>query len=66
MSNRTANYAAFYVAEPFSESIQEQMLHQTFSITINSEHGRERTVLSRLLMPMPKPIMFVMGASGKR
>lgn len=66
MSNRTANYAAFYVKEPFNESNLGAKLHQTFFITTNFVHGKEQTVLFRLLTLMLKAIMFVMVASGKR
>lgn len=61
MSNRTANYAAFYVAEPFNES-QRPI---SFIIT-NLEHGKLLTEPSHLSMLMQKHIMFETIVNGKR
>ena len=61
MSNRTANYAAFDVAEPLNESQRPISL-----IITNLEHRKLLTETSHLWMLMQKHIMFETIVNGKR
>lgn len=66
MANRTANYTAFYVKEPFSESNLGANATPDFCIIINFVHGKELIVLFLLWMLTQKHIMFGMIVRGKR